>query len=206
MPYVNKQFWKALKSQALPNTYAVGEVLVTNQDLGFLAGYQYSNGDEGVSGPLLDGILNYKLFWTLRDVYNKGASFQELYDMVTSLKSAFHDAGALGTFAENHDQPRWLLGNKDWNTYQNALSAVMMLPGVPIAYYGTEQGMAGAQSDNDKRQPLWSHGGYNTGAPLYQWTTRLVGARKAMLKLLNSSGGDIDEVDNMALYSVNHTL
>ena len=32
-----------------------------------------------------------------------------------------------------------------------SVSAAMFLPGVPIAYYGTEQGMAGGESDNDKR-------------------------------------------------------
>ena len=43
---------------------------------------------------------------------------------------------------------------------------------------GTEQGMAGGQSDNDKRQPLWSHGGYDVGSPLYIWTAALVRARR----------------------------
>lgn len=60
---------------------------------------------------------------------------------------------------------------------------------------GTEQGMAGGQSDNDKRQPLWQHGGYNQQAPLYQWTRRLVSARKAMLKYL--AGNPIDDVANL---------
>jgi hypothetical protein len=51
--------------------------------------------------------------------------------------------------------------------------------------------MAGGQSDNDKRQPLWEHGGYNTQAPLYQWTARLVAARKMMLKSLSAVSIDV---------------
>ena len=98
-----------------------------------------------------------------------------------SLNASFADAGALGNFVENHDQTRWLLSNPDPWSYHNGLVAAFFFPGVAIAYYGTEQGMAGGQSDNDKRQPLWRHGGYNRSAPLYRWTKRMVAARKAML-------------------------
>eukprot|EP01046_Picozoa_sp_COSAG06_P063329 COSAG06_NODE_14660_length_1137_cov_1.971098_2_plen_216_part_01 len=50
--------------------------------------------------------------------------------------------------------------------------------------------MAGSQSDNDKRQPLWRHGGYNTTAPLYQWTKRMITARKQMLKTIPAAAVD----------------
>ena len=50
--------------------------------------------------------------------------------------------------------------------------------------------MAGNQSDNDKRQPLWRHGGYNTTAPLYRWTKRMVAARKQMLKTIPAAAVD----------------
>ncbi len=102
--------------------------------------------------------------------------------------------GALGNFVENHDQTRWLLTNPDHRSYQNGLTAAFFLPGVPIAYYGTEQGMAGGQSDNDKRQALWRHGGYNTSSKLYQWTKDMVSARKRMLR--NSSAATIDAVQD----------
>jgi hypothetical protein len=46
------------------------------------------------------------------------------------INSTFSDAGALGNFAENHDQPRWLLGNQEVTTYQNAMVVAFFLPGV----------------------------------------------------------------------------
>ena len=55
--------------------------------------------------------------------------------------------------------------------------------------------MAGGQSDNDKRQPLWRHGGYNRTAPLYRWTTALVAARKRMLS--GTTADTIDTVTNL---------
>eukprot|EP00038_Savillea_parva_P010416 m.190101 g.190101 ORF g.190101 m.190101 type:complete len:565 (+) comp17952_c0_seq1:112-1806(+) len=189
VPYVPKTFFKALKEGPLNNTYAVGECLVPIS-MQAVAGYQWSD-DEGVQGPLLDGVLNYPLFQALRSAFQQGGSLNDLHNAWLEINATFHDAGALGTFAENHDQPRWLLSNSDVSTYQNALVFVFMAPGVPIAYYGTEQGMAGGESDNDKRQPLWQHGGYNTSSPLYQWTAQLVKARKAMLASLTDGWLDV---------------
>jgi hypothetical protein len=57
---VPKSFFKALKDGPLQGTYAVGECLVPIS-LQAIAGYQWSS-DEGVTGPLLDGVLNYPLF------------------------------------------------------------------------------------------------------------------------------------------------
>lgn len=64
--------------------------------------------------------------------------------------------------------------------------STMLLPLLPS---GTEQGMAGGQSDNDKRQPLWSHGGYDVGSPLYIWTAALVRARRVRTYQIDVRGG-----------------
>ena len=53
-----------------------------------------------------------------------------LFPSQTDLNGAFKDAGALGNFAENHDQPRWLLDHPDVTRYQNALAVAFFLPGV----------------------------------------------------------------------------
>ena len=123
---MNKQFWHQFKMQALPDTYCVGEVLVDRSgDLSYVSGYQTATGDEGITGPLLDGVLNYPLFFALRDVFmtNPKASLSKLHDTWLALAAAFKDVGALGNFAENHNQPRWLLGNSDPATYQNGVTA-----------------------------------------------------------------------------------
>eukprot|EP00658_Telonema_sp_P-2_P059031 TRINITY_DN476_c0_g1_i1.p1 TRINITY_DN476_c0_g1~~TRINITY_DN476_c0_g1_i1.p1 ORF type:complete len:138 (-),score=31.57 TRINITY_DN476_c0_g1_i1:368-781(-) len=43
--------------------------------------------------------------------------------------------------------------------------------------------MAGGESDDDKRQPLWLHGGYDTSGDLYTFMSHLVAGRKKMLEL-----------------------
>eukprot|EP01051_Picozoa_sp_SAG22_P000271 SAG22_NODE_6_length_41368_cov_49.702222_14_plen_292_part_00 len=162
---------------------------------GYEASYQTATGHEGYTGPLLGGTLNYQLFNAIRGALLYGGGLENIEQVWAKLNTTFTDAGALGNFVETHDQPRWLLGNPDVRSYQNGLVAAFFLPGVPIAYYGTEQGMAGGQSDNDKRQPLWRHGGYNTSAPLYQFTKKPVAARKAMLR--QTTAATIDAVGHL---------
>ena len=65
--------------------------------------------------------------------------------------------------------------------------------------------MAGGEADNDKRQPLWSHGGYGTTAPLYSWTARLVAARQAMLRSVPSDA-DLGTVSHMGVVQANGML
>lgn len=180
--YVGKSFWQQLTKTALNGTYAVGEVLIGDKPLSYIAGYQYSE-DSEAQGTVLDAVLNYPLFFSLRDAFmsTSGNGMAALAAQLQSEQSTFHDYSALGTFLDNHDQPRFLLAQQDRILYQNALSCTLMLPGVPIVYYGTEQAMAGGQSDNDKRQPLWSNGGYNTQSDMYVFVAALVAARKKML-------------------------
>ena len=105
-------------------------------------------------------------------------SLTDFYWQYNTLNESFPDIGALGNFIGNHDQTRWLLDSPDYMTYKSGLTAAFFLPGVPIAYYGDEQGQRGNSSDTDKRLPLWSHGGYNTQFELYTWTAQLIAARK----------------------------
>ena len=139
-------------------------------------------------------MIQFERYRTYAELYSNLLALTATVCRYEKNAAAFTDVGALGNFVENHDQTRWLLTNPDHRSYQNGLAAAFFLPGVPIAYYGTEQGMAGGQSDNDKRQALWRHGGYNTTSRLYQWTKDMVSARKRMLR--NSSVATIDVVHN----------
>ena len=58
--------------------------------------------------------------------------------------------------------------------------------------------MAGGQSDNDKRQPLWSNGGYNTQSELYVFMKAVVGARKQMIGVGDDTNFDVLVADDGA--------
>jgi hypothetical protein len=99
VPYVPKSFWKALKTGALQQTYAVGECLVPIS-MHEIAGYQRSS-SEGVNGPLLDGILNYPLFAALRSAFQQGGSLQ-----VDVIPSCAHCSHALKLVCTPRDSAR----------------------------------------------------------------------------------------------------
>jgi len=89
---------------------------------------------------------------------------------------------------DNHDNSRALwLTNGDKSLVLNALSYIWFYPGIPIFYYGTEQGLDGHDdtfsdiwgncaskggSDPCNRQALWPFG-YNRNAPVYQFIKKL---------------------------------
>jgi len=71
--------------------------------------------------------------------------------------SSFKNLDYLGTFIDNHDNARFLNGHGDQKLYQNAIAYLLTGQGVPILYYGTEQGYAGGNDPNN-REPLWTSG------------------------------------------------
>jgi alpha-amylase len=94
---------------------------------------------------------------------------------MASYKASFADLSVLGTFIDNHDHQRFLNYNNDHVAYKNALTYVITAIGIPIIYYGTEQGFAGG-NDPDNREPLWTSG-YSTNTDLYTHIKTLVAFR-----------------------------
>jgi len=163
VPEVDPTFWGEFNDAA--NCYAVGEVL--NGDVNYVAPYQ---------GPL-DAVLSYPMFFVLRNVFIHGQSFSSISQLLESYRNQFKDPSLLGTFIDNHDNPRFLSQTGDQFLYQNALTYVLTGQGIPIIYYGTEQGFAGG-NDPGNREPMF--GQYNQDAPLYIFLQTLLKHRSAV--------------------------
>jgi len=110
------------------------------------------------------------MFFTLRSVFE---SKNSMYQIRTCLQSeqAFQNPNYLGLFVDNHDNPRFLNGQSDYQLYKNALTYVLTGTGIPIIYYGTEQGYSGGNDPAD-RESLWPN--YNTQAELYVFLQTIV--------------------------------
>ena len=137
-------------------TYMIGEVFTT--DTATACDYM----DSG-----LDGVLNYPLLYGIGSVF--GYSQNNASDMGYYLQnetSGCRDTTLLGTFTENHDVQRLASVTNDTAQLASALVFALSGDGIPIIYYGSEQGLAGAQ-DPLNRQALWLSG-YDTGSPLYR--------------------------------------
>ncbi|KAJ5073280.1 alpha-amylase [Anaeramoeba ignava] len=154
---VPKDFWTLYSQSA--GVYTVGEIY--NGDVGYVAGYQ----------GCIDATLSYPLYFTLISVFANKQSMYQIQSEYEAYASNFPDMSILGTFIDNHDQPRFLDLNGDYTSYKNAIAFVLMAEGIPIIYYGTEQGFAGA-SDPNNREDLW-RSGYNENSELYQYIKQI---------------------------------
>lgn len=161
IPEVPKRFWRDFNNAA--GGYCVGEAY--NGNIDYVSGYQ---------GPL-DGVLSYPLYFTLKDVFMYRQSLYKLESMLAQQKEKFKDPSLLGAFIDNHDQQRWLNQNGDYELYKNALAYNLIADGIPIIYYGTEQGFDGG-SDPKNREPLWESA-YDKSHELYQYIRTVTSVR-----------------------------
>jgi alpha-amylase len=174
--HVEQDFWPDFAAAA--GTYTIGEILHGDPD--YLAGY----------AKLMSGVVNYAIYYPLNAFYQQKGSSQALVDMHDTVSRKFPDPAALGTFLDNHDNPRWLSEKNDQVLLRNALTYVLLARGVPILYYGTEQGYAGG-ADPANREDLW-RSKFATDTPLYKFIATVAGVRKAL--------GGLPEDDHVHLY------
>lgn len=178
-PEVKPAFWQEWQQRA--GVYAFGEVF--DSDVQYVAQYQ---------GPL-DATLSYPLFFAMRDVFASSQSMRKLWDLFTTYDTYFKDPTVLGTFIDNHDNARFGNLTTDSAVYKNAITYTLTTRGVPIIYYGTEQGFHGATDPYD-REPLWTTGyGTDTAyfrliAALNNWRNRggWNGGEQLMLNVTNN--------------------
>lgn len=149
---------------AAAGVFSIGEVLDGNPD--YLTGY----------AAVLPRLLNYAIYGPLRAFYQQRGPSQALVDAHDAIGSRVRDAAALGTFLDNHDNPRWLSTHGDAALLRNALAYVLLARGIPVLYYGTEQAFAGG-ADPANREDLW-RSGFGAG-DLYRFIARLASVRRA---------------------------
>ena len=75
-------------------------------------------------------------------------------------------------------QPRFLSLTKDAAIYRSVLAYILLGVGVPIVYYGSEQGYD-SSVDPYSREPLWTSG-YNQSHPYFTFIATLAHYRKAV--------------------------
>ncbi|MFO1329749.1 MAG: alpha-amylase family glycosyl hydrolase [Rubrivivax sp.] len=133
--------------------------------------------------PRLTGMLNFPLYGSLGDVFARGAPPAELGARIAAVMRVHRDPHRMATFVDNHDVDRFLAGGSE-AALKQALLAMLTLPGVPVLYYGTEQGFtvqraamfaAGHASGGRDR--------FDTEAPLYRYLQRAVALRRGSTTL-----------------------
>lgn len=97
----------------------------------------YMTGPRGQ--PLMNGMLNFPLYGALNHVIARGKPPSELGERIASMMKIHPRAHWMPTFLDNHDVDRFLAAGSTAALKQGLL-ALMTLPGIPVIYYGTEQG------------------------------------------------------------------
>ncbi len=166
--HVDLEFWKEYAEAS--GVFQVGEVF--NGDASVVAEYQSS----------LDSMLNYPLYYGLQNAFKNGKSMLELKAKIDEVKKYFKDVSVLGNFVDNHDNARFLNITYDYTLFKNALTYVLLAEGIPIVYYGSEQGFHGG-ADPENRETLWGH--FNETSELYRFVQTTIAARKAHKVWLN---------------------
>ena len=164
VPEVKPAFWKSFNEAA--GTFAIGEVF--NGDVDYVSPFQ---------GAALDGVLSYPMYFQLRNVYASQQSFTELQTLSDAMPNKFSDTSIIGSFVGNHDNPRFLNQRNDHVAYRNALLNMLFNPGIPIVYYGSEQGFSGG-NDPQCREVMWTSG-FDTSNDLYTFLKSAIAARKS---------------------------
>jgi alpha-amylase len=144
------------------------------------------NKSDGVTSQLethTNGILVTARYFPLVNAF--ASPTNAMGDLVRSIKGASRDCAdtsLLGSFSENHDNPRFPTKNNDMVLAKNVITFTMLMDGIPIIYQGQEQHYHGEGGEGDpyNREALWPSG-YDQDHELYQLITLLNKVRKRAL-------------------------
>ncbi|KXT01114.1 hypothetical protein AC578_10882 [Pseudocercospora eumusae] len=160
---VNQGFWSGFQSAA-GGIHVLGEVW---------------NGDTSVMCPYqnyLTGLMNYgTYYWITQAFSSTSGSISNLVNGINTMKgtssSGCKDVTLLGSFIENHDNPRFPSMTSDTTLIRTAITFSILQDGIPIIYQGQEQKFSGARVPQN-REALWTSN-YNQNSDLYLHIQRL---------------------------------
>lgn len=188
VPEVPKWFWTRFKGCA--GAFTLGEVF--NGRMMYVREY---------IGPL-DSVLNYPIFWELRNTF-KGGSFVSLANKINEISGVYgHELNYMGVFVDNHDNARFLHNYGNWDNLIGALVFSLYYTGIPIVYYGDEQGFGGG-NDPQNREILWNN--MNRNSRIYQALKKAIDVRKKH-QVWNHPYRDLYHTDTMLAFTRGEVL
>jgi glycosidase len=129
--------------------------------------------------PALNSVLNFPMYYTINDVFANAAPTAEMAYRLEAAQRVYPDVSRLPVFIDNHDVDRFLANGNEAGLKQSLLF-VMTTPGIPVIYYGTEQGFA------DRRASMFAEGygsngqdHFDTESEMYQFTRDVTTLRTA---------------------------
>lgn len=82
----------------------------------------------------MSGLLNYpQYFWVTQAFESTSGSISNLVNGINAMKSDCSDTTLLGSFLENHDNPRFPSLTSDMSLTKNAIAFTILSDGIPIS-------------------------------------------------------------------------
>lgn len=132
-----------------------------------------------LEGDEWDSIMNYQFYHAVFDLVVAGKmSASSFVGNLNFMKGNLNQAldGYLWNFIDTHDTARFLNSvGQDLNKQKLAAAMQLLLPGMPMIYYGDEVGMDGGADPDCRRGMLWDEGRQNR--ELFQYYQTLIRIR-----------------------------
>ncbi len=192
--HVNIEFWQAFCPAIRDYAASLGK-----RDF-LIIGETYDESDSTVGyytgtkagGPyVLKSTLYYPLYYIIKNVFAHNQNTKQLEDTISRLSN--YDTTSwdyLATFIDNHDNPRFLApscANNNYKKLKLALTFLLTSRGIPVIYYGTEQGFYG-ENDPYCREDMFAgqfknpafagQDSFNQNSLLFQFIAFLISLRK----------------------------
>jgi glycosidase len=128
---------------------------------------------------LMPAMINFPLYGTGIDIFAKGHPTREMRHRIETMMRVHESPHLMPSFVDNHDVDRFL-ANGGMAALQQNLLLIMTLPGIPVLYYGTEQGFTEQRGAMFKTG--FGSGGrdrFDESAPLYRSLQTMTALRKS---------------------------
>ena len=155
----------------------------------FVLGEVWHDPAKWLNGGYFDAVMNYYLGYLMRDLFAKGEiTPDEFTQRLFAKLSRFSDIHKRVSFnlLDSHDTARILTqsgGNK--LGCKNAFLFMMLMPGAPCIYYGTEVGMEGADDPDCRCPMIWDEA--KQDLKLQTFFKKLIALRKEHNKLIQNA-------------------
>lgn len=166
---ISHGFWKRFRREVKavkPEALIVGEI------------WHYAG--DFLEGDEWDSVMNYPFLRGVQElIASKTRTSGEFLDDMGFLRGNLHREleGYLWNFIDTHDTARFLhTAGEDPRKQRLAAAIQLLLPGMPMIYYGDEVGMNGADDPDCRRGMLWDK--ERQDGDTLAWYRRLIGLRR----------------------------
>lgn len=167
---ISHSFWKKFRTaihKVKPDALLIGEIWHFAGD--------FLEGDEW------DTVMNYDFYTAVMKLLaQESITVSQFMEYLGHLQGNLHKKvyPVLWNLIDSHDTERFLHVCKEKKEKLRMAAALqLLLPGMPLIYYGDEYGMTGGNDPDCRRGMVWEEG-YQDGE-LYAWYRKLICARKA---------------------------